>query len=121
MNKQEMLKGVCWPSEPKVKQTHCHKLIARTAAGMAFEIYDKLMERNDWYEEWKRKNPDLSGEALANEFVRRIWPTLIDDARATLAGMLACPLDEGLKEEIYQALCLDSQLIRGRGRATTLQ
>lgn len=90
--------------------TACHKMIAETAKQMAFELYDTLMQDNNWYALWKGQNPRLSPESLAKRFVARNWGQLVPSARATLVEMLRRPLDEALKEEISQALILDNSL-----------
>lgn len=94
---------------------HCHKLIAETAQAMAHEVYDALMQRNDWYAGWKRQNPGAGSKALESRWVKRTWGTYIASARAQLASMLARnDVSEEMKEQIMEALVLDSSLIRGR-------
>jgi hypothetical protein len=93
---------------------HCHRLIASTAMDMASELYEELMKDNEWYRRWKAKNPGASSKALFTRFVNKTWPTLIGDARAMLAQMLARPIDPKLKETIEDALLLDNTLLRGR-------
>lgn len=82
---------------------HVHKVIAETAKSMAGEIYESMAESNDWY----KRNPSRS------KFVKAVWPTLVDEARATLARMLALPGGEELKETIADALIKDNALQRG--------
>lgn len=95
---------------------HVHKMVAETAKTMCHEVYDALMQRNDWYALWKSQHPNLSSSvALEEAFVRKNWGKYVDGARATLAGMLSSPLDETLKESIMEALMLDNTLLRGRG------
>lgn len=96
------------------KISHCHKLVAETAQAMAHELYDTMMQDNVWYDCWKEKNPGATGKAMEARFVNANWGKLVENARATLAQMLAGGLDESLKEEIMEALCLDHTLIRGR-------
>jgi len=94
---------------------HVHKMVAETAKAMCHEVYDALMQRDDWYALWKSQHPNLRGAALEEAFVRKNWGKYVDGARATLAGALARPLDESLKESIMEALMLDNTLLRGRG------
>jgi hypothetical protein len=93
---------------------HAHKLIAETAVGMAHELYDTMMRDNQWYDLWKKQNPGLGAKALETRFVKKNQGKLLSAARHTLAGMLAHPIDEGLKTIIMEALMLDNTLIRGR-------
>lgn len=90
----------------------CHALIADTAKGFAREIYDKIMWDNDAYKAWKEECPDLTKGAAEEEFVRLLWPKLLDDARAILAKMLGDPGKEHLKPAIHDALIKDAT-VRG--------
>lgn len=81
-----------------------HPLIAETAQNMAEALYEELARNNAWYV----RNPDRRA------FVVRLWPTLLAEARATLAQMLAGTYDEQLKAQIYDALSLDNDLRLGR-------
>ena len=93
---------------------HCHKLVKETAIEMAHECYAALMHRNDWYWDWQAAHPNMGPKALERFWVNQKWGEFVEGARATLAGMLASPIDEELKIQIYDALCLDQSLIRGR-------
>ena len=93
---------------------HVHKLVAETAQAMCHEVYDALMQRDDWYRQWKAQHPNLRGPALEEAFVKKNWGKYVDAARATLASMLAKPIDPDLKESIMSALLLDNTLLRGR-------
>lgn len=104
----------------KVKNLrYCHKLVRTTAKVFAAEIYENIMHFNANYEVWQKMCPDLTKGMLQQEFVRLMWPRLIDDARATLAKMLGENIAESLKKEIYSALILDGQ-IRGRNSVKPL-
>lgn len=94
--------------------THAHKLVAETAEAMAHEVYDALMERNDWYRDWKRQNVGVGAKVLETRWVRQHKADFIEAARAQLAGMLAHPIDPKEKEAILEALLLDNTLKRGR-------
>lgn len=94
---------------------HVHEQVREVAVGMAHEVYAELMRRNDWYDLWKKSNREgLSPKRLEEIWVNRHWGKFITSARATMAGMLAGPYDEGLKEKIMDALLLDNTLVRGR-------
>ena len=94
---------------------HVHELVAKTAVSIGHEIYELLMKKNEWYDEWKRQNPGVSGKTLEERFVARTYGNLIEQARATLAHMLSLPsTDPSTKERIYESLLLDKTLTRGR-------
>lgn len=78
----------------------CHEMIAATAKNMAEELYETLAKDNNWY----ARNPNRRA------FVRRVWPSLVSQARATLAGMLGGSYPEELKEKIADALIKDEEL-----------
>jgi len=99
---------------PGRPSAHAHKLVAATAEAMAHELYDTMMQDNEWYRIWKARNPEMGAKELEEEFVRKNLSRLLPQARAVLAAMLRNPGNEGLKEEIYEALVLDASLIRGR-------
>lgn len=101
--------------QPMVIEGACHPLIKQTAQEMAGEIYEELMKRNEWWESWKKQHPGMGTKALEKLFIRKAWAGLVPQARATLAGMLAGPYDEGLKSTIYDALLADGPLRQGRG------
>ena len=96
------------------KQIHCHKMIYATAVEMAGALYDEMMHDNLWYDLWKKQNPGASSSTMQARFIKRNLAKIIPQARATLAGMLAQPIDEALKKDIFDALILDNQLVRGR-------
>lgn len=95
---------------------HAHKLVVETAFAMGCELYDAVMQDNEWYRIWKaeKRNVGLSPKALEMKFVSKVLPKLIPQARATLASMLRTTQDEKTRETIYEALLLDNTLIRGR-------
>lgn len=95
---------------------HCHFLIAETAKKMAQVGYEVLMEQNHFYSNWKALNPELTGVSLETKWVAKHWGWFVEQARATLAESLTQPIDLVLKKQIYEALILDAQLIRGRGQ-----
>lgn len=91
---------------------HCHPLIRATAIEMAGELYDLMMKNNQQWAEWQRLHPELEGNLAQLEirFLELKWPELLEDARATLAGMLAGPANEELKMTIHDALVKDNPL-----------
>lgn len=90
---------------------HCHPLLRATAIEMAGDLYDLMMKNNQQFAEWKRLHPDLETPAeLEIRFIELKWPELIEDARTTLAGMLAGTANEELKTTIHDALVKDNPL-----------
>lgn len=101
-----------WSSKPNAAATH--KLVREVAVQMAHKAYAALMSRNEWYDALKRANPGVTSEWLEKGWVNEHWGDFVEAARATMAGMLAGPQDGPLKEQIAEALMLDSTLTRGR-------
>lgn len=93
---------------------HCHWMIKETAQAMAHECYAAMMQRNDWYAQWKEAYPGRDSDWLEDRWVKWKWGDFIDGARAILAESLSKPMDEDLKFQIYDALLKDNTLIRGR-------
>lgn len=93
---------------------HAHFLVKETAVAMAHELYDTMMQDNEWYRVWKLQNPGCNAKKLEKRFVDKNLARLLPQARATLAGMLRTTGDEAIQEQIYEALVLDGTLIRGR-------
>jgi len=96
--------------KPHKNVQYCHELVRSTAKELAAAIYEDGMRDNQNYEMWKRMCPDLPLEKMQEEFVKQMWPRMLDDARATLAKMLAGDCAQSLKDIIYSALILDGQL-----------
>ena len=101
-------------------QAHCHHMIAQVAKEAAGELYDVVMADNVVFTEWKRQNPGCTPPILVKRFIAKNWGKCIPFARATLTRMLTTNIDESLKEQIHEALCLDNTLIRGRTPAPEL-
>lgn len=95
-----------------------HELVAKTAVGQAHVVFDAIMtSRGDIYKKLQAKWPDADSAEIERRFVEELAPTLLDEARSTLAGMLASPsIDHLQKEVIYDALRLDNTLKRATGR-----
>jgi len=97
------------------QETSAHKLVYETAVSMAHELYDTMMSDNQWYGLWKAQFPGFSSKQLEGKFIARNIRMMLPQARATLAAMLARPIDPGLKDTIMEALLLDNSLKVGRG------
>lgn len=96
---------------------HAHKLVAETAEAMAHELYDTMMQDNQWYKLWRKSHPGMGKVALEELFVRKNFGKMIPQARATLTQMMqsyAAKGDQEMADKIYEALTLDATLIRGR-------
>lgn len=102
------------PSGPCV---HAHRMVVETARSMAHEVYDLCMRRNDVWARWKQMCPELTPELSEALFVDHLYPHLIEDARATLAGVLATNISDDLREAISDAIIADTGLREGRRRA----
>lgn len=89
-------------------------MVRDTAVAMAHELYDTMMQDDQWYKYWKFQHPDYTSKQLEEAFVERNLATILPQARAVLAKMLRTSTDDRVKEEIYEALTLDATLIRGR-------
>lgn len=96
---------------------HAHKMIVAVAKEMAHEVYDRVMRNNEVYDQWKKVCPELTRDLAVALFVDHLYPYLIEDARATLAGTLATNIDEDLKEQISEAIIRDTAFREGRRRA----
>jgi hypothetical protein len=89
---------------------YCHPLLRKTAQEMAASLYEDLATNPVWYAQAKK-------EGLSQDkFISLKWGVLLEDARATLAQLLATSLNERLKSEISDALILDHSLKRGTAR-----
>lgn len=91
-----------------------HRLVRETAIRFAVDLYVELMQDNERYAKWKAQCPELTPEWLQREWVRLCWPTMIERARATLAGMLKSNISEDLKIQISDALIKDNYLRAGK-------
>ena len=87
------------------KGCHCHKLIAETAKEMAAATYEFLAKQSD---RWYGENPDQ------DLWVKQAWPLYIEEARRTLAALLASNISDALKDQIHDAIIKDGSLRRGR-------
>ena len=101
----------------KGQRVLAHELVAKTAEGLAFAVYEELMKDNVWWAAWQAAHPGLEGEDLQRAFVRRTAPGMTRQARATLAKMLSDPQYEPLHASISEALILDNEFTRDSRRS----
>lgn len=85
-----------------MKGRRTHILIERTAKDMAEALYEIDMKNNRLYGRFR-------GKEGKRKYILALYPQLIDQARTTLAKLLATNISEVLKTEIYDALELDGQ------------
>lgn len=93
------------PRTETTAKAHCHFLVRDTAQKMALAIYEKMCSNSDTF---YKRNPSEKA------FVAKLWPSLIEEARATLVAMLRGSYPEELKEQIAAAIIQDNSLTRGR-------
>lgn len=91
-------------NDRRSRRTTRHFLIVETAKKMAGEIYDGLAKDNEFYKVYKNRG----------RFINVIYPRLLDEARATLANVLATNAPELLKQQIFDALIKDNAMVKGR-------
>lgn len=108
------------PGRNKRRVSHAHKMVAQTAQEMAKVVWDQIMTtRGDLFDKQRAANPDMTTAQLEEHFCSVLWPTMLDEARGALAGMLRNPSIDHLQAQlIYDALRLDASLMRGRERMT---
>lgn len=101
--------------KPGATVKHCHFAVKKVAEGMAHVLFDEMMSRNEIWSKFKEQHEGLTTAQMEAKFVAHLWPQMIDQARATLAGMLRSPgVSEEQKEEIMDILVKDQTLVRGR-------
>lgn len=98
----------------KAQTIHTHFRIADFARDLCLASYEAAMRNNDVYAAWKRRFPLCSERQLQVKWLAQHKAAHIAPARAILAGMLSSPIDDGLKEQIKDALVMDNFLVRGR-------
>jgi len=95
-------------------------MVVKVAVQMAHELYDLMMQDNQWWQEWQRQNPGATRKAMERRFVNNNLSRLVPQARASLARCLhpgmSPALTEADKSRIAEALILDNQLVRGRAQ-----
>ena len=100
-----------------MRYTPCHKMVRAVAIEMAGALYDEIMKDNRVYGMWRAAYPALDAVAMEVAFIEMMWPKLIEQARATLAGMLHGREQSPLHDEIATALMDDNQFRAARMRA----
>lgn len=79
-------------------EINAHVTVSKLAEEMAQEIYEELAKRNSFY----------AGCPHREAFVKRVAPTLREEARRTLGEMLARnDVSDAEKTTIHEALVLD--------------
>ena len=82
-------------------EINAHRMVARLCEEMAQEVYEELAKKNLFYAMWPRRA----------DFIRHCAPTLREQARRTLAELIAHKdTSEADKERIYEALLLDKTI-----------
>lgn len=93
-----------------------HRLVAEVACEMANELFEVYARENAIYKRL-RADGEITEKQARLYFVQRLMPKLYEDARQQLASCLAEPderVSEHMKQEIFQALCLDNDLRANR-------
>ena len=91
------------------REVNAHRMIADLCVEMANEVYETCATL---YNNWHKLNPSRK------RFVKECAPTLIEDARRTLAEMLGRhDVSDADKEKIYEALMLDMTIPQADTRA----
>lgn len=91
-----------------------HRLVAKTAIEMAEEMFEVYARENNIYKRL-RAGGQVSEKHARNVFVARVAPKMYEDARQALASMLGRDdVTQYVKDEIYEALCLDNDLRANR-------
>ena len=99
------------------RKLHVHPMVQELALELAHEMYDVTMTKfPEAYASWKLSHPGATPKALEAAFVAKYYGSMVQSARATLAGMLGLPYDDAFKDRIHEALVLDHTLKLGRGR-----
>ncbi len=110
MLRQNKIPGLVLPRQP-LPHAAGHKLVVKVAKEMAAEIYETFAKADN---RWFAMNPSQDA------YVKEAWPLLLEQARATLASLIAHTHDERLKDEIHDALVKDNAIRSGRGIQVSL-
>lgn len=73
---------------------HCHKMVRDTAIWLAAEFYEKAAKNNIFRQQFPSQEAYMADK----------WGAFVDEARATLAQMLARSYPEDFKQRVYEAL-----------------
>lgn len=105
------------PMQLGPRDSVAHRMVAKTAEDICREWFDSLMKIPDYAKAWKARWPELEGDwkKLEAKFIRLNKRSMLQEARAALAGALTSPsLTIEQKEVIMEALELDNELSYGR-------
>lgn len=103
--RQNELSGLVLPQQI-LPHAAGHKLVVNVAKEIAATMYEAFARLDD---RWYAANPSQDA------YVKEAWPLLLEQARATLANLIAQTRDEHLKDEIFDALVKDNAIRSGRG------
>ncbi|HVX57593.1 MAG TPA: hypothetical protein VHA37_07735, partial [Candidatus Saccharimonadales bacterium] len=93
---------------------NAHKMVANVAIEMANEMFEVYALENAFYRKLRADGAIMEKQARL-VFVERVAPRMLEDARQTLSSMLGTEsTSDYVKEQIYEALCLDSDLRANR-------
>jgi hypothetical protein len=101
---------------------NAHRLVAETAVEMANEMFEDYARDNAIYR-GMREAGLTTERAARKQFVLRVAPRLLEDARQSLVSCLAEPDDRvsaHMKREIYEALIADNDLRANRSVAASV-
>lgn len=95
---------------------NAHIQVAKVAIRMAHELYEVWAEQNHIYKQLKdAKERGFKVKDPRRLFVKRVAPTLLQDARRALAQTIANPnTTEYMREQIAEALIKDAALQANR-------
>lgn len=89
-------------------------MVARLACEMAEELFEAYARDNATYRRL-RADGQVTEKAARKLFVERVAPKMLEEARQALTTMLGSDdTSHYVKEQIYEALCLDSDLRANR-------
>lgn len=108
--------GLLSKGAPGAKKLHAHNAVYVQATELCMSAYEALMEQNEIWEAWLGSHPGFSRRHLELAFLKKFTFRFVAPARALMAARLQGPLDDSVKDAIYEALVLDATLLRGRGR-----
>lgn len=91
---------------------HVHPLVLKTAKEMAETLFEAYAQDNVMYAQFRRHG--WTERRIRRVFVARVAPRLYEEARQTLAGILAGDYPQLMKDEVYDALCKDNLLRANR-------
>ena len=81
-----------------------HRQVMQIAKEMCLALYEQFAKNDEFYKAWPN----------AYSFAKQFWPHFCDEARATMAKILASNENQGLKDSCYDALIKDHSLAPSR-------